>query len=71
MYYWYLGFMSNVSSLTKTYKRHAVKLRTTGNGVREEGDNDGSDSEEYCNFYIGADGPDENTSDEAKNIWGM
>ena len=63
--------MSNVSSLTKTYKRHAVKLRTTGNGVREEGDNDGSDSEEYCNFYIGADGPDENTSDEAKNIWGM
>ena len=64
--------MSNVCSLTKTYKHHAVKLRTTGNGVREERDNDGpSDSEEYCDFYIGADGPDENTSDGAKNIWGM
>jgi len=54
--------MSNVCSLTKTYKCHAVKLCTTGNGAREEGDNDGpSDSEEYCDFYIGADGPNENT----------
>ncbi|KIN97342.1 hypothetical protein M404DRAFT_78630, partial [Pisolithus tinctorius Marx 270] len=46
---------------------HALKLHTTGNGVRE--DNDGSDSEEYCNFYIGADGPNDSTSEEAKNIW--
>ncbi|KIM50180.1 hypothetical protein SCLCIDRAFT_146158, partial [Scleroderma citrinum Foug A] len=61
--------MSNVCSLTKAYKCYAVKLHTTENGVREEGDNDGSDSEEYCDFYIGADGPDESTSDQAKNIW--
>ena len=47
-----------------------MKLRTTGTGVKEDGDNC-SDSEEYCNFYIGADGPDENTTDEVKNIWGM
>ncbi|KIM50421.1 hypothetical protein SCLCIDRAFT_1225355, partial [Scleroderma citrinum Foug A] len=59
---------SKLETLTKTYKRHAVKLRTTGTGVKEDGDN-GSDSEEYCDFYIGVDGPDENTTDEAKNIW--
>ncbi|KAG6326841.1 hypothetical protein ID866_12248 [Astraeus odoratus] len=55
--------------LTKTYKCHAVKLHTTENGVQEDGDVDGFDSEEFCNFYIGADGPNEGTSLEAKNIW--
>ncbi|KAL4062916.1 hypothetical protein J3A83DRAFT_4380489 [Scleroderma citrinum] len=53
--------------LTKTYKHHAVKLHTTRSGVRA--DANGSDSDEFCDFYIGADGPTEWTSEEAKNIW--
>ena len=39
--------MSHVCSLMKTYKCHTVKLCTTENGVRDEGDSDGPDSEEY------------------------
>ncbi|KAG6330929.1 hypothetical protein ID866_8160 [Astraeus odoratus] len=34
--------------LTKTYKHYAVNLHTTGDCVQEDGDCDGSDSEEYC-----------------------
>ncbi|KAL4070949.1 hypothetical protein J3A83DRAFT_4188832 [Scleroderma citrinum] len=52
----------------KTYKHHAVKLCTTRTEVKED-ENDGSDSKKYCNFYLDADGPNENTSNEAKNIW--
>jgi hypothetical protein len=51
----------------KTYKKHAAKLQMTGEGVRQEQDYDGSDSEEFCRFYIGVDGPDANSSEEAKN----
>lgn len=64
--------ISNLHSLTKTYKCHAFKLQTTEKGVKEHGHGaDESDSGEYCDFYIGADGPNEGTSEDAKNIWGM
>jgi hypothetical protein len=43
----------------------------TGGGVHQEQDYEGSDSEEFCRFYIGADGPDANSSEEAKNLWGL
>ncbi|KAL4061870.1 hypothetical protein J3A83DRAFT_4196531 [Scleroderma citrinum] len=43
----------------KTYKCHAVKPHTTGSGVRADANADGSDSDEFCDFYIGADGPNE------------
>ncbi|KAH7918100.1 hypothetical protein BV22DRAFT_1051964 [Leucogyrophana mollusca] len=58
-----------IESPTKTYKRHAAKLRTTGGGLRKDGNDDNCSDDEFCDFYIGADGPDDNTPNDAKNIW--
>jgi hypothetical protein len=41
-----------------------------GEGVHEDQNHDGGDSNEFCRFYIGANGPDANSSEEAKNLWG-
>jgi hypothetical protein len=30
----------------------------TGDGIREDRDHDGRDSDEFCKFYIGANGAD-------------
>lgn len=43
----------------------------TGEGVCQEQDHDSNDPDEFCRFYIGADGPDTNSSEEAKNLWGL
>ncbi|KAG1735302.1 uncharacterized protein EDB91DRAFT_1250517 [Suillus paluster] len=41
----------------------------TGEGLRQEQDHNGNDPNKFCRFYIGADGPDTNSSEEAKNLW--
>ncbi|KAG6330303.1 hypothetical protein ID866_8784 [Astraeus odoratus] len=63
------GTGDQIKSKLEIYKCHAVKLHTTRNGIQKDGDVDGSDSEKFCNFYIGVDGSNEGTSLEAKNIW--
>ncbi|KAG2131170.1 hypothetical protein BD769DRAFT_1307439, partial [Suillus cothurnatus] len=60
---------SKLELLTKIYKKHAAKLQMMGEGVHEDQDHDGGDSDEFCRFYIGANGPDANSSEEAKNLW--
>ncbi|KAF8833443.1 hypothetical protein BDN67DRAFT_917010 [Paxillus ammoniavirescens] len=60
---------AKIEILTKTYKHHAKKLRTTSGGICADEDSSPSDDEEFCEFYIKADGPDENMTDEALNIW--
>ncbi|KAF9234515.1 hypothetical protein BU15DRAFT_36655, partial [Melanogaster broomeanus] len=59
---------AKIEILTKTYKHHAKKLHTTGSGIRGE-DDSLSDDDEFCEFYIKAHGPDENTTEEALNLW--
>ncbi|KAF8990349.1 hypothetical protein BDQ17DRAFT_1222666, partial [Cyathus striatus] len=55
-----------VEQLFTTYKLHVKCLRCTGEGV---GDKDNVPSEPTHDFYVTAQGPDENTPQEAVNIW--
>lgn len=57
-----------IEGLEKEYKKHAAKLRQTGGGI----DHDNADGENATTlkFYIPADGPEDNASEEAKNLWG-
>ncbi|KAF8800871.1 hypothetical protein BYT27DRAFT_7216700 [Phlegmacium glaucopus] len=48
--------------LTKTYRKHAARLRQTGDGV------DGGNVEHF-DYYIPAEGPNEGTPLVAVNIW--
>lgn len=59
----------NVFSLTKTYAKHAKRLRATGEGVNENSDT--QQSEETLSFYISGEGPCVETPQYARNIWGM
>ncbi|KIK74405.1 hypothetical protein PAXRUDRAFT_19905 [Paxillus rubicundulus Ve08.2h10] len=49
-----------------------TKLRMTGGGIQapDGEDHSPSDDDEYCDFYISADGPNDTTTAEALNIWG-
>jgi hypothetical protein len=53
--------------LVSSYKKHAARLRKTGEGVHD-GQGDGVEPE-TMGFYIPGDGPDESTPERALNIW--
>ncbi|KAG1790148.1 hypothetical protein EV424DRAFT_1619190 [Suillus variegatus] len=55
-------------SLVNRYKRHARRLRTTGEGVQD--DNTGYDpDEEHFDHYVPTSGPDDSTPMNIKSIW--
>ncbi|THU93189.1 hypothetical protein K435DRAFT_861714 [Dendrothele bispora CBS 962.96] len=56
---------SKIQTLTNKYNEMASELCQTGGGLRTE---EGSQHVELP-FYVGADGPDANTRDEAVNLW--
>jgi hypothetical protein len=56
------------SSLKNTYRKHAKRLRRTGEGVQENEDSS-QGSEETHSFYIMGDGPCVETPPHAVNIW--
>jgi hypothetical protein len=54
--------------LTAQYQKHVKRLQVTGGGIDDdESENDTPD--QFMEFYIAADGPDDSTSDHAKNLW--
>ena len=57
-------------SLTKKYKVHARRLRTTGEGVQSDANGNVSDNE-FFECYVPADGPNTTTTPKAQCIWGM
>lgn len=58
--------------MTKAYSKLAKRLRQTGGGVQDDETGDQSERSQFqvLDFYIDADGPDENTPFEAVNLWG-
>ncbi|KAG6825544.1 hypothetical protein H0H93_000566, partial [Arthromyces matolae] len=52
-------------NLRKTYSIHAKRLYQTGAGIK-----DGQEPDEYSLCYVPPEGPNENTTIDAKNIWG-
>ncbi|KAF8156973.1 hypothetical protein B0H34DRAFT_711425 [Crassisporium funariophilum] len=62
---------SKWDSLKKAYRFHAGKLIQTGGGVRDEPDGVAAENthHEYSDCYIPANGPDESTTDRARNLW--
>lgn len=58
---------SRYEGLAKVYKQHAKRLTITGEGIDPDSE-DGADSQ-TCSYFIEAGGPDENTPEQAKNIW--
>ncbi|RXW12065.1 hypothetical protein EST38_g13789 [Candolleomyces aberdarensis] len=70
---------AKIEALFKEYKKHSARLRLTGEGVMGHGDGendpdpsrvpDDSTTGTRLDFYIHANGPDENTPERAKNIW--
>ncbi|KAF8814097.1 hypothetical protein BYT27DRAFT_7250358 [Phlegmacium glaucopus] len=59
---------SKFESLKTVYKKHAKRLRQTGEGVQENEDGL-QGSEETLSFYIMGDGPCVETPPHAVNIW--
>ncbi|KAI0026358.1 hypothetical protein K488DRAFT_9105, partial [Vararia minispora EC-137] len=60
---------SKINWVIKRYTEHAKKLQKTGSGVDAEQQQPSNNPVQYMDFYIYADGPDEETPDYAKNIW--
>ncbi|KAF8170764.1 hypothetical protein BJ912DRAFT_133829 [Pholiota molesta] len=67
---------SKLETLTKTYRKHAGRLRQTGGGLRQDGEDAGEDSQyaddsqrEVFEYYIPPEGPSETTPAEAVNLW--
>jgi hypothetical protein len=62
-----------LSRLIAQYQKHAKRLQVTGAGIGDDDDDDNDDSQntpdQFMEFYIAASGPDESTSDHAKNLW--
>jgi len=64
-----------LSRLTKAYRKHAVRLRRTGDGVGNPNDDDkGADSpvegqESVQAFCISGSGPNDSTLEADLNIW--
>ncbi|KAG2122243.1 hypothetical protein DEU56DRAFT_746050, partial [Suillus clintonianus] len=55
---------------TATGDRVKGKLESLSEGLRESQDSDNGDpTNEFCQFYIGANGPDATSTEEAKNLW--
>ena len=65
---WPFSVTKLFSRLAKVYKQHAKRLTITGEGIDPDSE-DGADSQ-TCSYFIEAGGPDENTPEQAKNIWG-
>ncbi|KAI0027987.1 hypothetical protein K488DRAFT_59902, partial [Vararia minispora EC-137] len=61
---------SKINWVIKKYTEHAKKLQKTGSGVDAEQQQPSNNPVQYMDFYIYADGPDDETPDYAKNIWG-
>jgi hypothetical protein len=58
--------------LVSQYKKHAARLRKTGEGVQDSQSGTQSQAEgETMDFYIPGEGPDESTPEYALNIWSM
>ncbi|KAJ6495005.1 hypothetical protein DFH09DRAFT_350241 [Mycena vulgaris] len=54
--------------LVSTYKEHAKELQGTGGGLRNGDDDAGV--HQYLECYISPEGPDHDTTDKARNLWG-
>jgi hypothetical protein len=54
----------------KKYKVHTQRLRTTGEGVQSDANDNISDNE-FFECYVPADGPNTTTTLRAQCIWGM
>ncbi len=63
-----------IHRLRKKYVKLAKRLKATGEGLKDDNNDDSGDDGEakeiYMRFYIAPDGPDHDTSGEARNIWG-
>jgi hypothetical protein len=57
-------------SLTKKYKVYARCLRTTGEGIQSDLNDNVSDNK-FFECYVPADGPNATTTLKAQRIWGM
>jgi hypothetical protein len=58
--------------LVSQYKKHAARLRKTGEGVQDSQSGTQSQVEgETMDFYIPGEGPDDSTPEYALNIWSM
>ncbi|KAF8575273.1 hypothetical protein K439DRAFT_1254692, partial [Ramaria rubella] len=60
---------SKFNVLKETYKAHAKQLVKTGGGIGDTENIDEDEMGEQLQFYIPADGPDDHTSEEARNLW--
>ncbi|KAF4562669.1 hypothetical protein EYR36_004063 [Pleurotus pulmonarius] len=62
-----------IEQLRKKYVKLAKRLKATGEGLKDDNHDDSGDDGEakeiYMRFYIAPDGPDHDTSGEARNIW--
>ena len=56
-----------MTRLTKTYRKHAARLRQTGGGLEDE--NCANSQEEHIKYYIPGEGPNETTPVDALNLW--
>ncbi|KAF9043879.1 hypothetical protein BDZ89DRAFT_943451 [Hymenopellis radicata] len=60
-----------VEKLIKEYKYHAAKLRVTGGGINDVSEEDDTSGDIVMKFYIGQDGPTDDTPEEGVNLWSM
>ncbi len=55
----------------KMYRKHAARLRQTGEGVgKGENSQDSDCAEEQLSYYISGEGPNAQTPADAVNLWG-
>ncbi|KAG2123246.1 CHAT domain-containing protein [Suillus clintonianus] len=57
--------------LTRKYRQHGKRLRTTGEGIRGSDVEDNPSENEFFDCYVPAGGPDSMTTTKTKSIWGM
>ncbi|KAJ7226227.1 hypothetical protein C8J57DRAFT_1586076, partial [Mycena rebaudengoi] len=55
--------------LLSDYKTHAKRLQVTGEGIKNDDDDDYEDVDQFLPCYISKDGPDHDTTAAALNIW--
>ncbi|KAI0041850.1 hypothetical protein FA95DRAFT_1469487, partial [Auriscalpium vulgare] len=59
--------------LIELYKKHSQKLQVTGGGINDKSDDDrqyvSDNPVEFLEFYISANGPDNETPERARNLW--
>ncbi|KAJ3725091.1 hypothetical protein C8R42DRAFT_539867, partial [Lentinula raphanica] len=64
-----------IASLTQSYRKHAKKLKITSNGKQKADENEDEEDldvlagDVHLKWYIGSDGPTDETPEKAKNLW--